>query len=821
MFQASPSAMEIEKLVDDLSVGASTPTDLRCGEYAFEVAVNPSQHPIFDNHLPHLFALLPSLCVSCGGLVYLMGDDKHFVKHETFERFKERLKALIAKKCGSYSVCINVIPVSFQLRTQRAWAAILAKKSYDTNTLNFLPLEIKGIGKPMGFDVDMFGQIHTKGVYDTQSHENKAIAIDKLLGAAVREIKNPTLHTNDQENATLPMEREESNGSNPSVVTEDISRDKIPYNRVDFSSCQRLNWSEHAQDWRGYIKVKEVKGDDAFVSCPMWKPTQPMRITPSRECLRYLFESEKDMDAILSAVTTGGPGFAIVCKTWRFHLSHEWTEERPTAHICDILTVTDTGKVSLWVVVSSYDDDDGSFESQMKHLMTTARMLKYQIFQKETGEGLSNLWIDCHLLPVTTPPSIGNSIKLRLHESQEIQEHLQLHLRDQPLNFGSLQRALGKLILSKESPLKRCVDDHTTVELSAQQAEVLMHKAKVNYVSGPAGSGKSWTAVCLYRMYGKERSVYICTTRQFLEYLKFNECTGTLVKSDQDLLNEIQRGTFSDKICVIIDDCHNFTCTSKSMKELFQLLKRNRDMSLFVFADNEYQAFDRRRQQAIHDCILSFTRKLFKEEPLNFRLTDIYRNTRKVVSFVQAAIQDIYCGYQNIESANSENGDGVECIRVENLWWNNAENELVVYLRSLQASEKYTASEVAVLLDVSYTLEQIEQCKKIVEEHVPNIVVQGSDVFPRTGVIVDSVDSFLGLDSRVCVFVLPNAPKRSSHPLKNFLDRGSREQSMNMYNPRYEVFLASRATHKAVFVVPEMHGDLVQQMKFDLQVCTR
>ena len=36
-----------------------------------------------------------------------------------------------------------------------------------------------------------------------------------------------------------------------------------------------------------------------------------------------------------------------------------------------------------------------------------------------------------------------------------------------------------------------------------------------------------------------------------------------------------------------------------------------------------------------------------------------------------------------------------------------------------------------------------------------------------------------------------------------------------MYNPRYEVFLSSRATHKADFVVPELHMNLVHQMNLD------
>ena len=48
------------------------------------------------------------------------------------------------------------------------------------------------------------------------------------------------------------------------------------------------------------------------------------------------------------------------------------------------------------------------------------------------------------------------------------------------------------------------------------------------------------------------------------------------------------------------------------------------------------------------------------------------------------------------------------------------------------------------------------------------------------------------------------------------------ESEKNIYNPRYEVFLASRAIHRAVFVVPQLHQELVQQMKFDdFQVCVR
>ncbi len=455
--------------------------------------------------------------------------------------------------------------------------------------------------------------------------------------------------------------------------------------------------------------------------------------------------------------------------------------------------------------------------------MTTGRMLKYQIFQKGESDELSNLWIDCHMLPLTTSHSTEEEVKLRLSESQEIQAHL-CHMYQDGVDFVLLQRALSKLILSKESPLKRCLGEHTSITLSEQQVEVLMHKAKVNYITGPAGSGKSYTAASLYKKYGKERSVYICTTKEFLEYLKFNGYRGKRVVDDQDLLNEIQNGTFENKVCVVIDDCHNFKCTGTSLKRLFNVLKENRKMSLFVFADNDYQSFDRKRQQAIRDCMLDLTRTVLNDVPLNFRLTDIYRNTRKIVSFVQAAIQDVHDGHQKIENANTDNGKGVECITMPGIWEDSPDNDLVVYLRSLLFSEKYSQSEVAILLESSYSSDKIAQCRHILAEYIPSITVQSTGVFPRTGVIIDSVDSFIGLDSIVCVFILSNTPKRSANPPGGFWNyipaflqwkKKQIEFEANLYNPRFAVFLASRATHKAVFVVPELHHDLVHQMKFD------
>ncbi len=271
----------------------------------------------------------------------------------------------------------------------------------------------------------------------------------------------------------------------------------------------------------------------------------------------------------------------------------------------------------------------------------------------------------------------------------------------------------------------------------------------------------------------------------------------------------------TEKTCVVIDDCHRFTCTRKSMKKLFKLLKKYRDMSLFVFADNYYQSFDRRQQEAVHDCIMDLTRTVLNEVPLQFPLTEIYRNTRKVASFLQAAIQDVHYGHQEIESANTENGKGVECILMSSLWENKPDNDLV-YLRSLLDSGNYSQSEVAILLESSYTTDKIQKCKQIIAEHVSNIIVQSSEVFRG---FCGSL-SWSGCQC-LCVPSLKYMEKVGPSRRRIF-QRKTIECETNIYNPRYEVFLASRATHKAVFVVPKLHKDLVHHMKFDLfEVCGR
>ncbi len=829
-------------------------TGLWCWEYVCKLTVNPWQDLIFEKNKHHLLAILAALCNGCGGVVYLMEDkvdntdgegmneevertlgeeqgyqeeemgvveEGQTLENETFQRFQHRLMSLINREF-KFPLPLRVTHVSLKLGQHRSWAIIGLKKA--SRTLSYPSLKGNGEWQPTHFQIDVYGRIHARNA--TVPKDQYSNVTDEPCVSECTDVGSS------QDNATEAVEDTVvKNAAQPTEIKRPLSSQDDDYTLVgyepeppivNFSSVHRLAWSENKKDWEKYVNAQESTLENIVASCPMLEPTQPMRVTPGVDSLQCIFGSTEDMEQTLSIVKTNQAGFAIVSKTWGFDILDNNKVKPPNGHICDILTITVSGEVCFWVIAEG--SDNSNFCQLKEYLMIAGRMLKYQFVMKDPSGSLSNLRIHCRLLLLRALDVIVEAIRITLHRAEGVEDYVSRFHQNKG-KLEALQKTLAKVILSRESPLKHSVADHISITLSAQQVELLMHKAKVNYVSGPAGSGKSFTASCIYKKYGKDKSVYICTTKAFAEYLNFNNCIGTLVQGDEDLAREIQNGTFENKTCIIIDDCHNFQCTRSSLKKLFILLKENREMSLFVFGDNEYQSFDRERQRNIHDSILDLTRQVLKQCPVDVRLTTIYRNTRKVVSFLQSAIEDIYDGHQEISCANTENGDGVECMTMTNMWIDSPENGLALYLRSLGITEAYNPTEIAILLDSEYTQCHVADCRNILARQISNVVTHGADVFPRTGIVVDFVDSFLGLDTLVCVFILSNTHKKATQEgplasLKKVFFSWNTEPKRSIYNPRYEVFLASRAIHKAVFVVPEIHSDLVQQMKFDqFQVC--
>ena len=567
-----------------------------------------------------------------------------------------------------------------------------------------------------------------------------------------------------------------------------------------------LNWDQNKDNWSSILQEPEESMDECINSCDILEPRVPMQLVPDKDSLRYLFLSDAILDETLHKLKTKEPGFAVASRSWLSLLPDAGLLEPPSSHLCDILTVSKSEdskpNICLWVVVS--DSKNQIIWKQVQYMFVVGRAIKHKIANQSSE--VPNLTVRCMLHSTHKEDNLQIENTLRKAGIQEIQDFLCSVFLERG-SFDAVKQGIVRLLLSQKSQINNCAGEHLSVRLSAKQAETLLKmkikRKRVWYISSAPGTGKTLCGLSLYRDFGKEHSVYISPTKPLIQFLSYNECDATLVRNDVELHCDIQKGTFSDKQCVVIDESHHLRCSKQSLKELFVEVKKYK-MFLFVFADNEFQSFDRENQEITEQSFIELSKEVLGYYPNSHTFTEIYRNPRKVVSFLQHAIeepdQDITCG-------NPSDGEGIQAIALENLWDNSHQNGLVQYLRQLlilpasSGDGNYHATQVAVLLDCGHSTSDVDTIRNILETQLSPIVIHASDMFPRKGITVDKIESFVGLDAPLCIFLLSS--ERSTDPNEGIV------------NMRYRVFLASRATQKAVFVVSKIDADLIRHLKFD------
>ncbi len=519
-----------------------------------------------------------------------------------------------------------------------------------------------------------------------------------------------------------------------------------------------------------------------------------MQITPEPESLKYLFDSDIGCNETIEQVKTKVPGFAISSRSWLSFLPEVDVEALPAFHLCDILTVAENNDVCLWVIVA--DSNEQFIRSQLHYALGVGRYIKHRLL--EQNRKAPNLTVYCRLYSTQTEANkfIKEHTYYRIIQSTQKMLHLMFHEMG---NFDGLREGIASLVLSKQTSISNYVGEKMSLTLSAKQAKALLDRKKVTHISSPPGTGKTLCGISVYREYGNAMCVYICSTLPLLQYLRYNGCEGTLIQNGQDLCSHLSRGTFANKKCIVIDESHHLGWSRETWKKLFVLLKENRDMFLFVFGDNEFQSFDPQKPLDVASWIMDLSREVLGTLPRMETFKEMYRSTKKVVSFLQHADDRI-----DITYANHLDGDGIQCIVMHNLWTNSAENSLVHYLRPVllltpsSMEAKYQVTDVTILLDGGYTGDKVDDIHRILREQLPGVSTHASDKFPRDGIVVDRIESFIGLDAGLCIFLLsPILEHRISE------------------NSRYRIFLASRATHKAVFVVSKIDAAFAESMKFD------
>ncbi len=742
--------------------------------------MNPFQHPSFDENIHYLTALLTALCNTCGGVVkFLSAPDG------TVLWTREQLRSYTSQLLSMTSISENLVEI-YPGGYNTVGVLIVAKNCRDIFFSNFENNSVK-----LGIDIN--GQLMQEKISQNGRRPDASNNADEAQGE--EEAQDPGRKGITDFDGCLTPKRPEL-----STVDKD---DKVETLQTPVEFSAELNWDTNKKNWDEILGEAKKSTDEYIAACEVWEPCKPMQVTPDRNSLKNLFPSDAEYKETISKLETKTPGFAVASRSWTSLLPDPIPLQRPPSHLCDILTVAKGDgpnilqpNIWLWVIVSRSTEQD--IKRQVQYMLIVGRAIKHQLSKQDRG--VPNLAIRCMLHSTHTEDNAG--IEHTLHELgiQDMQKFVCLTFNDAG-TFDDVKRCIALLLLSQESLIKTCVGNEVSVKLSAQQAETLLKikRKKVSYVSSAPGTGKTLCGLALYRDFGRKHSVYICPTEPLLHYLRYNGCEATLVRSDEELKSVIERGTFANKRCVIIDESHRLRCSKVGLEKLFRIIKKGQ-MRLIVFADNSYQSFDIENQKNIQTYIHDLSMKVCGYYPHQPIFTEIYRNTRKVVSFVQHAVEDTDSDV-DITCENAHVGDGIQCIAMENpASDNHGNNGLVQYLLPL-LDTRYPVTEVAVLLDSGFANEDISAVHSVLQSHLPRVTTHSAATFPREGIVVDRVERFAGLDAALCIFLLSIG--------------SATNQDATIENARYRVYLASRATHKAVFILPRIDADCVRLMKFD------
>ncbi len=296
----------------------------RCAEYCFQFCFNPYQHPSFNYNKHHLDALLAALSNSCGGLVFLTAEEapQKTIQFSTFPPSSRSTSDRVESETSETS------ELDFPCNV---WSVIKVKKSAETEPCDFN-------GERVEVKIDINGNLR----YVQHSGEQ----LESVANPAhEREQRNPKADTDPD-----PYSKHAPQPPITKPRVDDVADSEPP---VEVSE---LNWDKNKINWPKILQKADESIDECINSCDFLEPRIPMQIMAEKDSLRYLIPSGASLEETLHKIATKKPGFAISNRSWMSLLPDGDLQERPTNHLCDILTVSKSEdlkpSICLWVVVS-------------------------------------------------------------------------------------------------------------------------------------------------------------------------------------------------------------------------------------------------------------------------------------------------------------------------------------------------------------------------------------------------------------------------------------------------------------------------------------
>ena len=740
-------------------------SELPCAEYCFKVLFNCFRHPKYNENIHKLDIIINALGSSAGGVVMLCREPGQnlCVKPNDIARVKERLKTwLLSRNSNIGADRLHFVHVAERMN---AWALILVEASIITSQIN----------------VDDEGLI----VHKDSSHTKSKTASTTPTSATARVVET--------DKATGPVPE-----AVPTITDSDIQS----------LLGDKISWTTHKRNWEDHVVLDEACSWESNVrqygaASEIFVPSDPIIFSPSH-VFNIIFPVPSDRIQVKLAIKErldSPKAFAIVSPSWLSHIGMEEAAERQKAHVCDILLVSEKGGIYLWTFVK-YAAPLQNIDKA--YMMIAGRLTKSLLMKAQHPKCM--LRVDCYLY--------------NLEDGNVEEPQLQQYTRSAFVNNSVplyIQKTLAEMIVTGDTYMKNVIGQTCSYKLSVEQCQVISQRANASVflIEGPPGSGKMLLCVhCLQEKGSKRECLYVCTNHELGAFMESqNMCSVEVVKTDAQLTRMIERGGCHDKTCIAFDDAHRFSCSDRTIKRLLKLVRETQNIQLYIFYDQEFQCFDEVKKpfyKAVGQCCRSMSMKYESRH-----LAEVHRNTRRIMSFLSAVS---FKG--RIKCLNRWEGDNVEVLASENPLLDSSDNTLVQNITQLlrlsdpdvkRLSCWYAPTDITILIDTSNPTKDVSQCQRILRKYIPSIDIHSASTYPRTGIVVDCLDSFHGLDSGVCFYILSldRIEKRGS-----FSKRES-YSGRTVYNCKYLAFLASRAIHKAVFMVPRLDLEVFKALLFD------
>ena len=770
---APEEATDRQLLLADCNAFAQEVRELQCPEFCFKFPFNPFQHPRYSENIHKLSIAIDALGRSIGGVVILCMEPgrSDYVKPGCFFEFKKRLQAwILSRNPSRRSDMLHFVHLPDD---KTAWGLVLVQASPSAD-----------LSCP--HSTDEFGFI---------------VCRDSTTAVSPNEVLSTMHKSNDHRAATSAAQNSETVGAAASTTLEAAPSMKDV--DIERQLGKKISWTANKRNWQQHVVLDDDSTFESNVrnyatSADIFIPSDPIVFSP-RHMLETLLSEQSDRNRLLEAIKDkldSPRAFAIVSPSWLSNIGREEVTKRPKDHIGDILLITIKGSVYLWTIVENIDTDD---TLPRVYMMIAGRLTKYLLLKDQKEK--CALRVDCYLY----------NLQANTVEEPQFQQHIKsFFVTDVELKH--IQETLAETIVARETYLRNIIGEACGYKLSAEQWRIAEHGtgAPVMVVSGPPGSGK--TLLCAHFMQEKGKKAectYVCTNKALADFMKSQNIGSVhVIQTETDLRRKIEHGEFSNKTCIIFDDAHRLSCSDQTVEQLLDLTKYTRNVRLYVFCDNKFQCFEETRKPfpgAVERCCNSMG-----IECTTYHLGEIHRNTRRIMSFLSAVSFK-----REIKCLHKWEGDDVEVLAAENPLNDSPDNPLIQSILQVLGHKDsaasllhYAAHDIAVLIDTDSPGQDITQFKNILREYIRDVDMHSAATYPRRGIVVDCLDSFHGLDAGVCFYILSSTRMKK----RNYLYRNIRR---GIYNPKYLAFLASRAIHKAVFLVPKLDTKVFKELLFD------